>query len=180
MSGSASSGIRFIDQIPAITSRKVPVNTRNRLRAHHSMIQLITLHSSRGVHRELLACNHSPVLVSDNEKLPSPAYPQIPLSFIHATAFVVEIHAVFHCCHSHGRHRRHEKRDGYLRSADRRSVGPGQLHAENVAALLRRSWIGGQLNIALSSDWRRSHRGSSARSRRRRNESSCGSLQLGL
>src|SRR2546425_6634746 len=104
ISGSASRGMRFMDQMPAITSKKVPVNTRNRLCAHHSMIHLIKLHSSCSVHRELLACNHSPVLANNYGNLPSTARSQITFAFIHAIAFVGQINVCFHGCHSHGRH----------------------------------------------------------------------------
>src|SRR5260370_20943978 len=92
MSGRASRGIRFMDQMPAITSRKVPVNTRNRLRAHHSMIQLITLHPSCSVHRELLGHDYSSVLASDNRDLPRPAPSQITLSFIQHLACLPSIY----------------------------------------------------------------------------------------
>src|SRR5579883_3245633 len=108
MSGRASSGMCPMDQIPAITRRNVPVNTKKRLCAHHSMIQLITLHSSCSVHRELLARDHSAVLTGNDRNLPSPARAQLALAFIKAVALVGEIDAGLHRCHSHGGHRCHE------------------------------------------------------------------------
>src|SRR5712691_6232037 len=72
MSGSASRGMRCIDQMPAMTSRNVAVKTRNRLRAHHSIIHVIKLHSSRGVKVELLAGNYAPVLADGNRDHPGP------------------------------------------------------------------------------------------------------------
>src|SRR5258708_29527927 len=101
MSGSASRGMRFTDQIPVITSRKLPVNTRNRLLAHHSMIQLITLHPSCGVHRELLVCNHTAVLASDKGNLPTPASSTITIPFVQTIPFAGHTDLIFHTCPSH-------------------------------------------------------------------------------
>src|SRR5260370_3787245 len=91
--GGAWREIRLRDQMPAITSRKVPVNTRNRLRAHHSMIQLITLHPSFSVHRELLCRDYSYVLASYNRELPRPARSQLPHYFILPFSYDTEIYA---------------------------------------------------------------------------------------
>src|ERR1041384_6406551 len=43
MSGTASSGVAVIAQMPQSVRAAVPVNTRNRLPAHQSMIRLITV-----------------------------------------------------------------------------------------------------------------------------------------
>src|SRR5260370_12047915 len=149
MSGRASRGIRFMDQMPAITSRKVPVNTRNRLRAHHSMVQLITLHPSCSVHRELLGRDYSSVLASDNRDLPRPARSQITLAFIQTIAFVAEIYAGLHSRHTHRRHSRHEEREVDLRAGDGRTVSPGEFYVEDVAAFARWVWIRRPLHIGL-------------------------------
>src|SRR5438477_705457 len=131
-----------MDQIPAMTSRSVPVKTRNRLRAHHSMIRLTTSHCSRSIDCELLAGNYGLVLAGGDCDLPCSPGTEIAFAFVHAATFFGEIHAGFHGGHPHGRHGRHEEGDVYLRSADGRSIGSGQLYPKNVATLARRSWIG--------------------------------------
>src|SRR5262245_30287765 len=124
MSGSASRGMRLMDQMPAITSRKVPLNTRNRLRAHHSITQLITLHSSRRVDCELLAGKNKagPVLAGSDCYLPGPARSQVAMALVHASALVGQIDAGLHRCHAHGRHGRHVERDVHLCAGDGSSV----------------------------------------------------------
>ena len=82
MSGSASSGIRCRDQIPANTKNKVPVKTRKRLRAHHSIQREIILHSSRGIHGELFARDRLPVLLCHDGDLPGSAAPEIAMAFV--------------------------------------------------------------------------------------------------
>src|SRR5215510_2899516 len=61
MSGTASSGVDVMVQIPHTVSATVPVNTRNRLLAHQSMILLIMvcLRVSKLLrrHRELLSAD---------------------------------------------------------------------------------------------------------------------------
>src|SRR5437763_1531556 len=166
MSGNASRGIRCIDQMPAMTSRNVAVKTRNRLRAHHSIIHVITLHSSRGVDGERLAGNYAPVLAGGDCDLPSSPGAEIAFDLIHAPAFVGEIHADLHRRHAHGRHSSHEKGDIDLCTADGSSAGCSQLYAENIAALLRRGGIGSKLGVRLRSSFRAVHGNSLARSRR--------------
>src|SRR5215831_11874272 len=78
ISGSASSGICRMDQMPASTSKSVPVKTRNLFRAHQSIHREITSHSSRGVHRGLLAGDNLPVFLGDDGDLPGSAACELP------------------------------------------------------------------------------------------------------
>src|SRR5689334_22949982 len=117
ISGRASSGMCPMDQIPAMTRRNVPVKTRNRLWAHHSMIQLITLHSSCCVHTQVFAGDDGAVLKSRNRHLPSAARLQLSLTFIEAVPFVRQINGHFHRGHSHCGHGSHVEREAYLRAA---------------------------------------------------------------
>src|SRR6267378_3131580 len=82
ISGSASSGIRRSDQIPASTRSSVPVKTRKRFFAHQSIQRAITLHSSRGVDAQLFAGDGLPVLLCDNGDLPGAATVELGRSFI--------------------------------------------------------------------------------------------------
>src|ERR1700719_3414084 len=127
MSGSASSGMRCIDQMPAMTSRNVAVKTRKRLRAHHSIIHVITLHSSRGVDGELFAGNHAPVLASGDCALPGSTRAEVTFALVHALALVGKVQAGLHRRHTHSRHGSHKEGDIDLCPADRTSVGAGQL-----------------------------------------------------
>src|SRR2546422_4935804 len=89
MSGNASSGMRRRAQIPASTSRSVPMKTRKRFRAHQSIHREITLHASFGVHRELFGAEHLPAATHDDADLPGspgledtiPLVMPLPLSF---------------------------------------------------------------------------------------------------
>src|SRR5215470_7291400 len=54
MSGTASSGVLFIAQMPQTVRTTVPVNTRNRLDAHQSMIRSIMRDSARPAMTRLL------------------------------------------------------------------------------------------------------------------------------
>src|SRR5258706_2893884 len=108
MSGRASSGMWPIDQMPAITSSNTPVNTRNRLRAHHSMVRLITLHSSRRIEREVLAHDDLSVLGGRDGHLPRATRAQISAAFVEAATPLRPVHHGFHCGHPHVLHRRHE------------------------------------------------------------------------
>src|SRR5438128_7319748 len=107
MSGRASSGIRFIDQMPSITSRNVPVNTRKRLCAHQSMIQPITLHASCRVHSDLLVGDRGSMLARGNRYLPGSAGTQIPFAFVKSVTLVRQIDGSFHGGHSHCGHGSH-------------------------------------------------------------------------
>src|SRR6266446_4931996 len=90
ISGSASSGMRRIDQIPASTRSNVPVKTRKRFFAHQSIQRAITLHSSRGVDAQLLAGDGLAVLFRDDGDLPRPAAVELGRSFIKTIPFVRE------------------------------------------------------------------------------------------
>src|SRR5258708_39296579 len=77
MSGSASSGMCPMAQMPAITNSNTPVKTRNRLRAHHSIVRLITLHASRRIEREVFA-HYDLSVLSGGCRFPPPAPPPPP------------------------------------------------------------------------------------------------------
>src|SRR5580692_10921623 len=109
MSGNASSGTRRRDQIPASTSRRVPVNTRKRFCAHQSIQREITLHSSRGVHAELFAGDDLTVLLYKNRDLPRSAAVELPWTLIEPVAFFCERNLRPHCSHTHRGHGRHGK-----------------------------------------------------------------------
>src|SRR5260370_19386914 len=114
MSGSASSGMCPMAQMPAITSSNTPVKTRNRLRAHHSMVRLITLHSSRRIEREVLAHDDLSVLSGGDRYLPRAARSPGATAFVHAPALVTRVDHRFHGSHPHPLHFRPERRDHYL------------------------------------------------------------------
>src|SRR6266404_2916785 len=111
ISGSASSGIRRSDQIPARTRSSVPVKTRKRFFAHQSIHRAITLHSSRGVDAQLLAGDGLAALFCDDRDLPRAATVELGWSFIETIPFVAQGNRSAHCCHTH---RRHKERDGDL------------------------------------------------------------------
>src|SRR5882762_996981 len=90
ISGSASSGMRRNDQIPASTRSNVPVKTRKRFFAHQSIHRAITLHSSRGVQAHLFAGESLAVLFRDDGNLPSAAAVELARSFIEAISFVAQ------------------------------------------------------------------------------------------
>src|ERR1700730_10216811 len=135
ISGKASSGILRRDQIPASTSRSVPVNTRNRFRAHQSIHRAITLHSSRGVHAQLLAGNWLSIFLRQDCGLPRSTASQIAGTFVDAIALVAEGNGSPHRRHSHLWHCGHEKRDRDLRAGNGRTTRVREFYPENVAAL---------------------------------------------
>src|SRR5690349_15120491 len=100
ISGSASSGMRRSDQIPARTRSRVPVKTRNRFFAHQSIHRVITLHSSRGVDAHLFAGDGLPILLGDNRDLPRAAAVELGRSFIEAIPLVAQRHRSTHCRHA--------------------------------------------------------------------------------
>src|SRR5579859_3635254 len=138
MSGSASSGMLLMDHIPASTMATVPVKTRKRLFAHHSMIREIMSHASRGVHRQLLVHDGAAILLCGDRDLPCPAGAEFAVAFVQTGVFIGAVDHSFHRRHSHRRHGRHEEGDRHLRSGNRRSLVIGKFHAEDVAALVRR------------------------------------------
>src|SRR5882762_8931106 len=109
ISGRASSGMWPIDQMPAITNSKTPVNTRNRLRAHHSMVRLITLHSSRRIECEVLAHDDLSVLSGRDGHLPRATGAQVTVAFIQTATFVTRMDNGFHGGHSHVCHGGHKE-----------------------------------------------------------------------
>src|ERR1700730_1157152 len=118
MSGNASSGIRRKDQIPASISSSVPVNTRKRFCAHQSIQWEITLHSSRGVHAELLAGDNLPVLLRKNRDLPRSPAVEFPWALIESVAFFGERNLRSHRGHAHCRQGRNGKSDRDFRTRD--------------------------------------------------------------
>src|SRR5881394_102346 len=101
ISGSASSGIRRSDQIPASTRSSVPVKTRKRFFAHQSIHRAITLHSSRGVQAQLLAGDGLPVLLRDDGDLPRAAAVELARPFIETIPFVTQGDRSTHRRHAH-------------------------------------------------------------------------------
>src|SRR5215472_2839120 len=178
MSGSASSGIRPSDQIPAMTRSNVPVKTRNRLRAHHSITQLITLHPSGGVDGKLPAGDHDAVLTGCDRHLPSSARSEVGFTFVQAISLVAKIDTRLHGCHSHRRHGRHEERDIDLGAGNRVPADPCHFYPKDIAALAGRRRVRGQLRIGLWTSFGTVHRCSGAGARRRWNERTCRGLQL--
>src|SRR5215469_7104474 len=104
MSGSASREICRRLQMPASTSITVPVKTRKRLRAHHSIHLAITLHPSRRVDAELLAGDGLPVLLRGDRDLPGTAAAELARSFVEAVTLVRTFDVGTHGRHSHGGH----------------------------------------------------------------------------
>src|SRR5712664_5023654 len=137
MSGNASSGMRRRAQIPASTSRSVPMKTRKRFRAHQSIHREITSHPSRGVHAQLLGCDELAVLFCKDCGLPGSSALKLSRTFIEAVALVAESDGCTHRCHAHCRHRRHEKRHADFRTGDRCSTRIRKFHAEYVASFPR-------------------------------------------
>src|ERR1700693_225023 len=90
MSGNASSGMWRRAQIPESTSRTVPMKTRKRFCAHQSIHREITLHTSRGIHAELLGCDELPILSCENCDLPGSAAIKLSRPFIEPVALVAE------------------------------------------------------------------------------------------
>src|ERR1700678_920914 len=125
-----------IAQIPANTNNNTPVKTRKRLRAHHSMVRLITLHSSRRIEREVLAHDDLSVSSGGDRYLPCAARSQLAGAFVHAAALVTRLDHGFHGSHPHLLHCRHEECDRYLGAVHWLSVTRSKLHANRIAAFV--------------------------------------------
>src|ERR1700676_982086 len=149
MSGNASSGMWRRAQIPESTSRTVPVKTRKRFCAHQSIHREITLHTSRGVHAQLLGHDELAILFCEDCDLPGSAAFKLSRTFIETSALVAESDGYAHRCHAHCGHRRHEKRDVDFCSRDRRSARICEFHAEYVATLMWWGRIGTQFDTSL-------------------------------
>src|SRR6266851_4897755 len=154
ISGNASSGILRRDQIPASTSKSVPVKTRKRFRAHQSIHRPITLHSSRGVHAQLLAGDHLPILLRQDCGLPRSTASKLARTFVDAFAFFAECNRSSHRRHSHLWHRGHEERNRNICAGNRRATRIRELYAEDVAPLAWRTWLRSEFGARL----RRIHR----------------------
>src|SRR3989442_8811870 len=90
MSGNAWRGMRRRAQIPASTSRSVPMKTRKRFRAHQSIHREITLHPSFGVHRELFGAEHLPAATHDDADLPGSPGLEDTIPLVNAFALVID------------------------------------------------------------------------------------------
>src|SRR5260370_37147575 len=119
----------------------VPMKTRKRFRAHHSIHWEITSHPSRGIHAHLLGRDELAILFCQDGDLPGSAALKLSRTFIQAVAFVAKTYGRTHCCHSHCRHRRHEKRHADFRPGDGCSISVCDFHAVYVAAFVWRARI---------------------------------------
>src|SRR5882757_9779095 len=149
MSGNASRGIWRRAQIPVSTSRTVPMKTRKRFCAHQSIHREITLHTSRGVHAELLGRDDLSIFFCEDGDLPGSAAIQLPRTFIEPVALVAESDGYTHRCHAHRRHRRHEKRHADFRTGDGNSIRIREFHAEDIASFPRYGRVRTQFDISL-------------------------------
>src|SRR5579884_2993373 len=149
MSGNASRGMCCMDQMPASTSRSVPVKTKKRLRAHHSIQRLITLHSSPGAHGQLLGSNGLPAFLGCNTDLPGASAAEIARAFVHASALVAQYHHRAHRRHAHSGHGGHEECDGHLGAFHGLAICTGEPDAQCIVSLMRRRGIRGELNGCL-------------------------------
>src|SRR5437879_8870014 len=118
MSGNASSGMRRRAQIPASTSRSVPMKTRKRFRAHQSIHREITLHPSFGVHRELFGAEHLPAATHDDADVPGSPGLEDTIPLVNAFALVIQGAAHAHGRHAHLGHGWHEERNGHFCTRD--------------------------------------------------------------
>src|SRR2546423_12070216 len=91
ISGTASSGVRVIAQMPHTVRMTVPVNTRNRLAAHQSMIRSImtiapSLDARRllGRQRECLVPDFFAALFDADGNVPLPSYHHVAWPPVHA------------------------------------------------------------------------------------------------
>src|SRR5580704_1509049 len=167
--------------MPAITSRSTPVKTRNRLRAHHSMVRLITLHSSRRIEREVLAHDDLSVLSGGDRYLPRAARSELAAAFVHATSLVSRVYHGFHGSHPHLLHCRHEECDRYLGAVHWHSVTRSKPHVNLVAAFVWWRRIGRQFDCRLRLCWCiHGCRCTGTRRRRCKCPSSCLQLRFGV
>src|SRR5579862_1428329 len=149
MSGRASKGIRRSDQIPASVSKRVPVKTRKRLRAHQSIQWEITLHFSFNVHAYLFIDQRLPVFLSHDRHLPGSAAFQLAPPFIDASTFVAEVAHHTHGTHAHCGHGRHKERDSNLGAGYWRAGAARQLYAKCVTTSAGRRWQSGEISGCL-------------------------------
>src|SRR5580692_1606939 len=147
MSGSASRGTCFSDQMPARVSRRTKVKTRKGLRAQRSMILESMSDPSFGVDAQLFAGDRLSVLADSDGDLPCSTGAEITLAFILAITFLREPGGHIHCCHAHGRHRRHEEGHSDVRSGDGGAIGAREFYVEGVWSFARRVEIGGEIDI---------------------------------
>src|SRR5713101_7539103 len=101
ISGTASSGVRVIAQMPHTVRTTVPVNTRNRLAAHQSMIRSIMTFAPsldapgllRG-QRQLLLADFLAALFHAHGDVPLAGHHDVPRSHVHAWTGRFELHVV--------------------------------------------------------------------------------------
>src|SRR5258705_13605227 len=154
MSGTASSGVAVIAQMPHSVSTTVPVNTRKRLPAHQSMIRAITWLSCPGLlrghrqlfRRELLSAPHR-----HHRHVPFARHHHLPFSPVDAIASGREVRFRSHLGHLHLRHGGHVELRRHRRVIHRLPVLHHH-HFEGVLACLHGIWI------ALEGDFRRGRR----------------------
>src|SRR5713226_2417667 len=176
MSGRASSGIFLRDQIPAMTSRKVPVKTRKRFPTHHSMTREIISHPPFGSDGGLLRGDHLTVFHDRDRDLPGAAGLQGSWPFVESVSLFGQRDLPDHGSHAHLRHRGHEIADGHLSAGERRTACINELHAKDVAPLVERRRLGGEFDLDVCFAGRAIHRRGSARARRRWHKRSEGRL----
>src|SRR5579883_3097725 len=132
MSGSASRGTCFRDQMPVRVSRRTQVKTRKRLRTQRSMILESMSHPPFGVDVQLFGGNDLPALLGGDCHLPCSTGAEIDLTFIQAITFLCELCGRVHRCHAHCRHRRHEEGHGDICTSDGVAIGTSEFYAESV------------------------------------------------
>src|SRR6476661_6548146 len=94
ISGTASSGVRVIAQMPHTVRMTVPVNTRNRLAAHQSMIRSImtiapSLDACRGSlrgQRQFLLADFLAALFHDHGDVPFAGHHHVARAHVHPRA----------------------------------------------------------------------------------------------
>src|ERR1700693_3825821 len=123
MSGRASSGIFLSDQMPARTSSKVPVKTRNRLLAHQSITREIMATFPFVFGTQFLGCKDSSALDRRDGELPRAFTIEICSAFVNAAALLAQGRYDIHCSHAHLRHTGQVAAHADLRARDGRALG---------------------------------------------------------
>src|SRR5262249_30393561 len=88
ISGTASSGVTVIAQMPHTVNAAVAVNTRKRLPAHQSMIRPIMFRDSLRRDGELLRTDLPASAPDDHGRVPVAGHHDLPRTPIHAAAGV--------------------------------------------------------------------------------------------
>src|SRR5712672_645646 len=117
MSGTASSGVFVIAQMPHRVTMTVPVNTRNRFDAHQSMIRSIMTKALRSTpscsllhrQRELFLADALPVLHDVDGDVPCAGHHHVALTGVRAVVHGFQLDGVLHLRHLHRGHCRHDE-----------------------------------------------------------------------